>query len=102
MYVDDILLLENDVPMLNSVKLWLSKNFSMKDMGEATYILRIMIYRDRYKKIIVISQSKYINKILKRVSMEESKRGLCLMGHDLIFLARVRLDFDSKHMKHPV
>ena len=32
LYVDDILLIGNDVGMLSSVKAWLSKNFSMKDL----------------------------------------------------------------------
>ena len=36
LYVDDILLIGNDVGMLSSVKAWVSKNFSMKDLGEAT------------------------------------------------------------------
>lgn len=64
LYVDNILLMENDVPMLQSVKLWLSKNFSMKDMGEAAYILGIKIYRDRSKRLLGLSQSSYIDKIL--------------------------------------
>ena len=38
LYVDDILLIGNDVSILKSVKIWLSKQFSMKDLGEATYI----------------------------------------------------------------
>ena len=45
-YVDDILLIGNDVSVLQSVKIWLSNNFSMIDLGEATYILGINIYRD--------------------------------------------------------
>ena len=47
LYVDDILLIENDVAMLSSIKVRLSKNFSMKDLGEASYVLGIRIYRDR-------------------------------------------------------
>ena len=35
LYVDDILLIENDIPMLTSVKVWLSKEFTMKDLEEA-------------------------------------------------------------------
>ena len=35
LYVDDILLIGNDIPMLESVKTWLGKCFSMKDLGEA-------------------------------------------------------------------
>ena len=47
LYVDDILLIGNDVPTLQQVKTWLGKCFSMKDLGEAAYILGIRIYRDR-------------------------------------------------------
>ncbi|KAL0430915.1 UNVERIFIED_CONTAM: Retrovirus-related Pol polyprotein from transposon RE2 [Sesamum radiatum] len=47
LYADDILLIGNDVKMLGDIKAWLSTQFSMKDMGEASYILDIKIYRDR-------------------------------------------------------
>ncbi|RDX71091.1 hypothetical protein CR513_49604, partial [Mucuna pruriens] len=38
LYVDDILLATNDVAMLHDVKKFLSNNFEMKDMGEASYV----------------------------------------------------------------
>lgn len=47
LYVDDILLIGNDIPSLQTVKTWLRNNFSMKDLGDVTYILGIEIYRDR-------------------------------------------------------
>ncbi|KAL0324637.1 UNVERIFIED_CONTAM: Secreted RxLR effector protein [Sesamum calycinum] len=37
--IDDILLIGNDVKMLSNIKAWLSAQFFMKDMGEASYIL---------------------------------------------------------------
>ena len=43
LYVDDILLIGNDIEFLDSTKGYLNKNFSMKDLGEATYILSIEI-----------------------------------------------------------
>ncbi|GJS54124.1 retrotransposon protein, putative, ty1-copia subclass [Tanacetum coccineum] len=43
LYVDDILLMGNSVTMLKEVKSWLCKCFSMKDLGEAAYILGIKI-----------------------------------------------------------
>ena len=46
LYVDDVLFIENDIPMLTIVKMWLSKEFSMKDLGEASFILEIKVYRD--------------------------------------------------------
>ena len=36
LYVDDILLIGNNVPMLSTVKDWLSKELSKKDLGEAS------------------------------------------------------------------
>ena len=39
--VDYLILIRNDVLVLQSIKIWLSKNFSMKDLREATYILGI-------------------------------------------------------------
>ena len=74
--VDDILIMRNSVDMMLSTKAWLSKVFSMKDLGDTTYILGIRLYRDRVKKIIGLSQSLYIEKMLKRFSMLNSKKGL--------------------------
>src|SRR3954470_7250848 len=38
----------------------------MKYLGEAAYILGINIYRDRLRRLIGISQSTYLDKILKK------------------------------------
>ncbi|GKA96270.1 retrotransposon protein, putative, ty1-copia subclass, partial [Tanacetum coccineum] len=75
LYVDDILIMENHIPMLQDVKSYLGRCFAMKDLGEAAYILGIKIYRDRSKRLIGLCQSAYIEKILKRFHMENSKRG---------------------------
>ncbi|GJV97082.1 hypothetical protein Tco_1548659 [Tanacetum coccineum] len=47
----------------------------MKDLGEAAYILGIKIYKDRSKRLIGLSQSAYIDKILKKFNMHNSKKG---------------------------
>ena len=72
LYVDDILLIGNNIPMLKDVKSWLGNCFSMKDLGEAAYILGIKIYRDRSRRLIGLSQSTYIDKVLRHFSMEKS------------------------------
>ena len=46
LYVDDILLIGNDVGVMLSTKIWLPSQFDMKDLGIANYILRIMLWRD--------------------------------------------------------
>ncbi|GJR84735.1 retrotransposon protein, putative, ty1-copia subclass [Tanacetum coccineum] len=58
-----------------SVKSYLGKCFAMKDLGKAKFILGIKIYRDRSKRLIGRSQSAYMDKILKRYRMDNSKRG---------------------------
>ncbi|GJU14485.1 retrotransposon protein, putative, ty1-copia subclass [Tanacetum coccineum] len=83
LYVDDILLMGNNIPMLQDVKSYLGRSFSMKDLGEAAYILGIKIYRDRSKRLIGLCQSAYIEKILKRFYMENSKRGTIPMQEKL-------------------
>ena len=75
LYVDDILLMGNNIEMLESIKAYLNKSFSMKDLGEAVYILGIKIYRDRSRRLIGLSQSTYLDKILKKFNMENSKKG---------------------------
>ncbi|GJW86330.1 retrotransposon protein, putative, ty1-copia subclass [Tanacetum coccineum] len=77
LYVDDILIMGNNIPMLKDVKSYLGRCFAMKDLGEATYILGIKIYRDRdrSKRLIGLCHSAYIEKTLKRFFMENSKRG---------------------------
>ncbi|KAL0455671.1 UNVERIFIED_CONTAM: hypothetical protein Slati_0906300 [Sesamum latifolium] len=45
LYVDDILLIGNDVKMLGDTKACLCTQFSMKDFGEASYILGIRFIR---------------------------------------------------------
>nr|GEX85212.1 retrotransposon protein, putative, Ty1-copia subclass [Tanacetum cinerariifolium] len=57
--------------------------FSMKDLGEAAYILGIKIDRDRLRQLIGLCQSAYIEKRLKRFYMENSKRGSIPMQEKL-------------------
>ncbi|KAK9020229.1 hypothetical protein V6N11_054719 [Hibiscus sabdariffa] len=83
LYVDDILIIGNDIPTLQSVKAWFCSCFSMKDSGEATYILGVKIYRDRSRRLLGLSQSTYIDKVLKRFNMEASKKGFLPMTHGI-------------------
>jgi len=75
LYVDDILLATNDIGILLETKKFLSKNFEMKDLGDASFVLGIQIHRDRSRGILGLSQRSYIDKVLKRFSMHECKSG---------------------------
>nr|GFB13142.1 hypothetical protein [Tanacetum cinerariifolium] len=74
LYVDDILIMGNNIPMLQRVKSYIGRCYAIKDLGEVAYILGIKIYRDRSRPLIGLCQSAYIEKILKRYCMENSKR----------------------------
>ena len=81
LYVDDIPLIGNDVGKLSEVKIWLAKQFDMKDLGEAAYVLGIQILRDRKNRQIALSQASYIDKMLSRYVMQDSKKGMLPFVH---------------------
>jgi len=73
LYVDDILLASSDVNLLLEMKKFLSSNFDMKDLGEASFVLGIEIHRDRRKEVLGLSQKTYLEKVLKKYSMQNCK-----------------------------
>ena len=81
LYVDDILLFGNDTAVLSSVKVWLSKTFHMKDLGNASYVLGIKLYHHRSRKLIGLTQTMYIDKVLSRLQIEQSKKGFLPVRH---------------------
>ena len=83
LYVDNILLIGNDVGVMSVIKIQLSSQFDMKDLGEANFILEIKLWRDRKNRMLGLSQAGYIDKILEQFSMQNSKRGLLLFRHGL-------------------
>ena len=81
LYVDDILLIGNDVGVMSLVKVWLLSQFDMKDLGETNFILGIKLWRDRKNRMLGLLQAGYIDKVLKRFSMQNSKKGLLPFRH---------------------
>ena len=74
LYVDDILLIGNDIEFLNSIKGYLNKSFSMKDLGEAAYILGIKIYRDGSRRLMVLSKNAHLDMFLKEFKIDQQRR----------------------------
>ncbi|KAK3042274.1 hypothetical protein RJ639_001869 [Escallonia herrerae] len=74
LYADDMLSFGSDIDRINEAKNFLASNFSMKDLREddvilgiireADVILGIKIIRSQHE--IVLTQSSYIEKILRR------------------------------------
>ena len=80
LYVDDILFATNDIGMLHKTKRFLSRNFEMKDLGDASFVLGIQIHQDRSRGILRLSQKSYIEKVLKRFGMHKCKYGDTLVA----------------------
>ena len=58
---------------------------SIKVLREAAYILCIKNYRVRSRRLIGLSQSTYIDKVLKQFNMQDSKKGFLPMSHGITF-----------------
>ena len=73
LYVDDMLIACNQKEEIKKLKVELSTEFEMKDLGAATKILGMQITRDRKSKVLFLSQADYVKKVLARFNMENSK-----------------------------
>ena len=64
LFVNDILLVSNEMILLLETKSFLSKNFETKDLGEASFVIGIQIQRNRTREILGLLHKAYINKVL--------------------------------------
>ena len=64
LYVDDLLIFRSNLSTVNAVKSLLCKNFDMKDLREASVILRIKITKS--ENGISLNQSHSVEKIIKK------------------------------------
>ena len=100
--MDDILLATNDKGLLYEVKQFLSKNFDMKDMGEASYVMGIKNHRERSRGILGLSQETYINKVLERFNMKNCSLSVApiLKGDRFDLNQCPKNDFEREHIKN--
>jgi hypothetical protein len=65
----------SDLGLLHETKRFLSMNFEMKDMDEASYVIGIEIFRDRSRRLLGLSQKAYIKRVLERFRMDKCSAG---------------------------
>nr|GEZ83507.1 retrovirus-related Pol polyprotein from transposon TNT 1-94 [Tanacetum cinerariifolium] len=73
LYVDYILIACKSKAEIGSTKSLLEKEFDMMEFGEAKKILGMEIVRDRSRKIMRVSQSGYVSKILNTFRIDNGK-----------------------------
>lgn len=72
-YIDNLLLASTNMRKLNELKIKLKSEFKMNDLGPLSQILGINVERETATGKIRLNQRKYINELLIRFKMEESK-----------------------------
>ena len=70
LYVDNVLLAANDTDLLVETNQLLFRNFDMKDLREAYYVLSRQILRNRPSDTLRLSQQTYIERNMKMFNMQ--------------------------------
>ncbi|GJS54337.1 retrotransposon protein, putative, ty1-copia subclass [Tanacetum coccineum] len=70
---DDMLIACKSKAEIGSTKTLLKRKFDMKELGEAKKIIGMEIIRDRSRKILRVSQSGYVSKILNNFRIDNEK-----------------------------
>ena len=70
LYVDDILIFGSSLKVIEEVKEFLSKNFEMKDLGEADVILNIKLQREGDGGVTLL-QTHYVEKVLSHFGFSD-------------------------------
>ena len=71
-YVDDLLITGDDATYISSLITNLNTIFALKDLGEMNYFLGIQVHHTSSTKL-VLTQTKYIQDLLKKAGMEHAK-----------------------------
>lgn len=73
LYIDDMLLASPDKSQIYRLKNLLKSEFDMKDLGYAKKILGMVIKRIRSENKLTITQEAYLNKVVTKFGMKDSK-----------------------------
>ncbi|KAL0427907.1 UNVERIFIED_CONTAM: Retrovirus-related Pol polyprotein from transposon TNT 1-94 [Sesamum latifolium] len=73
LYVDDMLIAGSNITLIVELQNNLSKNFKMKDLGDAKKILGMSIERNRKSSTIFLNQKSYVKNVVEKFSMSNAK-----------------------------
>ena len=73
LYVDDMLIVGQDIAQISKMKEELVESFDMKDLGPAKQILGMEITHDRKNRRLWLSKERYVERILERFNMKGAK-----------------------------
>jgi hypothetical protein len=99
LHVDELIVVSNSRAMVDDFKQAISMKFSMKDLKELDWILGMAIIRDREKKTMEISQTAYIDMMLKKFGMDDCKPVLTPMEGTLTKMNGEDVKPDNDYME---
>ena len=73
LFVDDFFLFYNDKSEVENLKKTFQKHFKIKDLGSVKNCIGMEVERDRNKKTIKLTQKQYLNNVLQKYGMINSK-----------------------------
>lgn len=82
-----ILLVANEFVVLHETKYFLSKNFKIKDIGEASYGIGIEIFIDRSQGLLGLSQRAYVERILDKFDMDRCSPEIFLVQIEISLIS---------------
>ena len=68
-YVNNLLIAATSIELIKEVKEVLSKEFNMKDLGEARIIIGMQIIHHQLKRLLTLDQASYIQDVLQEESL---------------------------------
>ena len=89
MYVDDIILTNNDLPEINCLKTRLAQSFEVKDLNPLRYFLGIEVARSSHG--IFLSQQKYVLDLLTETDILGCRPAATLIEQTIILWQMVVL-----------
>ena len=90
-YVDDLFIVGQFKKEIAKLKAAFKERFHMKNINSCSYWLRLKITRDRARRIFQLSQTNYLQQVLKKFDMWESKQQATSMN---IFI-KLKKAFDN-------
>lgn len=103
LYVDDMLIASNNMREIEKLKTQMSKEFEMKDLGEAKKILGMEITRNREQGMVCLTQKQYLEKLLKKFGVNDDTRSVStpLASHfKLSVMQCPRTNEEVRHMSN--
>jgi hypothetical protein len=73
LYVDDMVILADDIQVVQDFKTGIAKRWKIKDFGEVKKILGLEITRDRAKRTLKITQTTYMDELIAEYGLTDAR-----------------------------